>query len=291
MSPLVQAFFEKRTSSVQYLVADPATRQCAIIDPVLDYDENSGSIATRSADELLHAIDAHGYTLAWSLDTHPHADHLSAAAYLKEKTGAQTGIGEKITEVQSLWKEIYGLPGSFPDDGRQWDRLLADGETFHLGQLPVSVMLTPGHTLASVTYLIGDAAFIHDTLFMPDVGTARADFPGGSARELWRSIGRILDLPSTTRLYTGHDYTPKGREPAWESSVSAQKTKNIHLLKADTEEAYVRMREQRDRALPLPEQMLHALQVNINGGRLPDADASGKRFLRIPLGAFPDASW
>ena len=291
MSPLVEAFFEKRTSSVQYLVADPATRHCAVIDPVLDYDENSGSVATRSADEILRAIDARGYQLACILDTHPHADHLSAAAYLKDKSEAQTAIGEKITRVQSMWKEIYGLPSSFPADGRQWDRLLAEGETFHVGQLPVTVMLVPGHTLASVTYLIGDTAFIHDTLFMPDVGTARADFPGGSAKELWHSIGRLLDLPDTTRLYTGHDYTPKARQPAWESTVAEQKAKNIHLLKAGSEEAYVRLRKQRDSELPLPEQMLHALQVNINGGRLPDVDASGKRFLRIPLGAFPDAAW
>jgi glyoxylase-like metal-dependent hydrolase (beta-lactamase superfamily II) len=291
MNPLVEAFFEKRTSSVQYLVTDVATRQCLIIDPVLDYDENSGSLGTRSADALLGTIQAQGCELAWILDTHPHADHLSAAAYLKDKTGALTAIGEKITEVQAMWKDIYGLPASFPDDGSQWDRLLADDEILQVGALPVKVMLTPGHTLASVTYLIGDAAFIHDTLFMPDVGTARADFPGGSAKELWHSIRRLLDLPAATRLYTGHDYTPKGREPAWESTVGEQKTGNIHLCKAGSEEAYVRMREQRDSKLPLPNQMLHALQININGGRLPQADARGKRFLRIPLEAFPNAAW
>jgi glyoxylase-like metal-dependent hydrolase (beta-lactamase superfamily II) len=231
------------------------------------------------------------YKLAWILDTHPHADHLSAAAYLSEATGASTAIGQRITEVQALWKDIYGLPSSFPTDGSQWDRLLCDGDVFQVGELSIKVMLSPGHTLASITYVTDDAAFIHDTLFMPDVGTARADFPGGNAKALWHSIQSILDLPGDTRLFTGHDYTPKERKPAWESTVAAQKAENIHLRKCATEEAFVQMREERDRQLPLPDQMLHALQVNINGGRLPVPDVTGKRFLRIPLGACPTAAW
>jgi glyoxylase-like metal-dependent hydrolase (beta-lactamase superfamily II) len=238
----VEALFEKRTSSVQYIVVDEATRHCAIIDPVLDFNDSSASVRTSSADQLLEIIRARGYQLQWILDTHPHADHLSAAGYLKEKTGAPTAIGEKVTAVQTMWKEIYGLPDSFPTDGRQWDRLFADGERFELGRSSIQVMLSPGHTLASVTYLIDDVAFIHDTLFMPDVGTARADFPGGSAVDLWKSIQRILALPDNTRLFTGHDYPPKDREPAWESTVAQQKAENVHLRKAQSVEEFVRLR-------------------------------------------------
>jgi glyoxylase-like metal-dependent hydrolase (beta-lactamase superfamily II) len=286
----VEALFEKRTSSVQYIVVDEATKHCAIIDPVLDFNESSASVRPSSADQLLALIRARGYQLQWILDTHPHADHLSAAGYLKEKTGAPTAIGEKVTAVQTMWKEIYRLPDSFPTDGRQWNRLFADGEGFELGRSSIEVMLSPGHTLASVTYLVDDIAFIHDTLFMPDVGTARADFPGGSAVDLWKSIQRILALPDNTRLFTGHDYPPKDREPAWESTVAQQKAENVHLRKAQTVEKFVRLREERDKGLPLPAQMLFALQVNIRGGRLPEAIAA-KRFLTIPVDAFPDAAW
>jgi glyoxylase-like metal-dependent hydrolase (beta-lactamase superfamily II) len=291
MTALVKAFYEKRTSSVQYIVADPATKACAIIDPVLDFDEKSGSTATDSADAILREIERLDYEIEWILDTHPHADHISAAGYLKDRTCAPTGIGEKVTEVQAMWKDIYDLPDSFPTDGRQWDKLFVDGETFRIGGLPVRVLLSPGHTLASITYVVADdAAFIHDTLFMPDGGTARADFPAGDARDLWRSIQRILGVPDATRLFTGHDYAPKGREPAWESTVAQQKTQNIHLQKARSEDEFVRMREKRDKELPLPNQMLHALQVNIAGGRLPDETKTGKRFLKIPLNALPNAA-
>lgn len=291
MSVSVKGFYEQRTFSVQYVVADPATSACAIIDPVLDFDEKSGSIATRSADALVAHIANSGLSLAWILDTHPHADHMSAAAYLKEKTGAPIAIGRRITEVQRMWKEIYHLPVSFPTDGRQWDRLFFDGETFILGSVSIKVMASPGHTLASITYLVEDNAFIHDTLFMPDGGTARADFPGGSARDLWHSIQSILDLPDETKLFTGHDYTPKGREPAWESTVARQKAENVHLREASSEAEFVRMREGRDKELPMPKQILHALQVNIDGGRLPSLDSAGKQFLRIPLNALPGAVW
>jgi glyoxylase-like metal-dependent hydrolase (beta-lactamase superfamily II) len=290
VKPIVQGFYERITSSVQYVVADPETKRCAIIDPVLDFEEKSGSIGTRSVDTILTHIGARGYTLEWILDTHPHADHLSAAAYLKEKTGVPIGIGARIVEVQKLWKEIYNLP-DFPADGSQWDKLFADGETFKIGNCPVEVIHSPGHTLASITYLAGDAAFIHDTLFMPDGGTARADFPGGDAAELWRSIQRIIELPSKTRLFTGHDYTPSSRIPAWESTVAEQKAKNTHLRKVFNEADYVDMRNGRDKTLPLPNLMLLALQVNINGGRLPEPESNGRRYLKVPIDAFPGAAW
>lgn len=289
--PLVAGFFEKRTSSVQYVVADPETKQCAIVDPVLDFDPNSGATATRSADELLRHIERERYELAWILDTHPHADHFSAAGYLKDKTGAPTAIGEKVTEVQTLWRGIYNVADCCPADGSQWDRLFADGERFRIGNLDVAVMFTPGHTLASIAYVIGDAAFIHDTLFMPDGGTARADFPGGSASALWKSIQRIIALPDETRLFTGHDYCPGGRKPAWESTVAQQKAENSHLRKARTEAEFVALRQARDRELPMPKLILHSLQVNIRGGRLPEPESNGRRYLKIPLDALAGAAW
>ena len=288
--PFVKGFFEKRTSSVQYVVADPETKRAAIIDPVLDFDPNSGATATHSADQLLAHIDQEGYTLEWILDTHPHADHFSAAGYLKDRTGIPTAIGEKVVEVQKLWKEIYNLPDGFPTDGSQWDRLFPDGDRFNVGNMEVEVMFTPGHTLASIAYVVGDAAFIHDTIFMPDGGTARADFPGGSAKVLWNSIQRIMALADDTRLFTGHDYCPGGRKPQWESTVAEQRAKNTHLVKARTEEEFVGLRKKRDRELPMPKLILHSLQVNIRGGRLPEPEDSGKRYLKIPLDAL-DAPW
>jgi glyoxylase-like metal-dependent hydrolase (beta-lactamase superfamily II) len=289
-APDVVALYEKRTSSVQYIVADPATRQCAIIDPVLDYDEKSGATATASADALLAIVAERGLTVQWILDTHPHADHFSAAAYLKSRTGAPTAIGEKVVEVQKLWKDIYHWP-DFACDGSQWDHLFADGETFAVGSIPARVMFSPGHTLASITYCVGEAAFIHDTLFMPDGGTARCDFPGGSARELWRSIQAILALPATTRLFTGHDYQPGGRAPRWETTVAEEARANTHLQKAPSEAEFVALREARDRTLPMPKLILHALQVNMNGGVLPAPEANGRRYLKIPLDALSGAAW
>lgn len=284
-APEVTAFYEARTGSVQYVVADPATRQCAIIDPVLDYDEKSAATATIQADLILNFVTDRGYRVAWILDTHPHADHFSAADYLKRRTGAPTAIGEKVTEVQKLWAGYYNSP-DFPTDGSQWDRLFAADEVFQLGEIPVRVMFSPGHTLASVTYVIGDAAFVHDTLFMPDSGTARADFPGGSAPALWRSIQEILALPPETRLFTGHDYRAGGREARWESSVAEQRATNIHISKYLTEAEFVAAREARDRTLPMPKLILHALQVNTNAGRLPEAEGNGRRYLKIPLDLF-----
>lgn len=280
--PDVTGFYHEPSGSITYLVADPTTGHAAIIDPVLDYDERAGRVSTGSADALLRAVQDRKLTVDWILDTHPHADHLSAAAYLKDKLGAPTAIGEKVVEVQKLWKAIYNEP-DFSNGG--WDRLFADGETFTIGSLQGQVMLSPGHTLASITYVIGDAAFVHDTLFQPDFGTARADFPGGSAAVLYDSIQRILALPDSTRLFTGHDYKPNGRPAQWESTVAEQKRGNIHLAKHPGRNAYVAMRETRDKTLPMPALILHALQVNLRGGRLPAPENNGRSYLKIPIDA------
>ncbi|NAW33787.1 MBL fold metallo-hydrolase [Halomonas alimentaria] len=289
-SPEVAGFFDPRTFSIQYVVSDPATGKCAIIDPVYDFDEKSGATASHHADELLAYVKEKGFEVEWVLDTHPHADHFSAAQYLSEKTGAPTAIGEKVVEVQKLWKKIYHWP-DFPADGSQWHRLFAEGDTFAIGDLEVRVMFSPGHTLASITYVVGDAAFVHDTLFQPDFGTARADFPGGDAHQLWRSIQAILALPDDTRLFTGHDYMPDGREPEWESTVREQRETNKHLAGSVTEDDYTVMRDQRDSELPMPKLILHSLQVNTRGGRLPEPEANGKRYLKIPLDALEGAAW
>jgi glyoxylase-like metal-dependent hydrolase (beta-lactamase superfamily II) len=280
--PEVAAFYDKPTGSVQYVVTDPITRRCAIIDPVLDFDERSGRVSTTNADLILEFVERQQLTLEWILDTHPHADHFSAAAYLKTKTGISTGIGKHVIDVQELWKVIYNWP-DFPADGSQWDVLFDDGNTFWIGMLPVKVLFSPGHTLASITYLVGDCAFVHDTIFMPDTGTARCDFPGGSAALLWSSIQRILALPDDTRLFVGHDYCQGGRDPQWESTVAEQKARNIHISRYRTEAEFVAIREARDRTLPMPRLILHALQVNINGGQLPPPESNGTRYLKIPL--------
>ena len=290
LEPVVAGFYDETTGSVQYIVADPVTRSCAIIDPVLDFDPVSGATRTTSADRLLRYIETEGLTLEWILDTHPHADHFSAAGYLKDVTGAPTAIGERVTEVQKIWKKLYNLPDTFLTDGSQWDHLFRDGERFAIGAMEASVLLSRGHTLCSVSYVMGNAAFVHDTLFMPDSGTARCDFPGGDARQLWRSIQRILDLPADKRLFTGHDYRPNGREAQWESTVAAQRARNLHLKDSD-ENKFVSLREQRDRSLPMPTLILQALQVNLAGGRLPSPENDGRRYLKIPLNAFPQASW
>ncbi|MBX3567968.1 MAG: MBL fold metallo-hydrolase [Rhizobiaceae bacterium] len=289
-NPSVAAFFDRRTFSIQYVVSDPATAKCAIIDPVLDFDEKSGATATSNADLILDFIGGEGLEVEWILDTHPHADHFSAARYLKGRTGAPTAIGEKVVEVQKLWKEIYNWP-DFPADGSQWDRLFAENDTFAVGGIPARVLFSPGHTLASVTYLIGDAAFVHDTLFMPDSGTARADFPGGSASRLYRSIMQILALPDATRIFVGHDYQPGGRAPRWESTVAEQKAANTHIANVSSEAEYVKLREERDRTLPMPRLILHALQVNMNGGRLPEPERNGCRYLKFPIGALGNGAW
>lgn len=284
--PVVQGFHEAASGSVQYVVSCPVTRRCAIIDPVLDFDEKAGTTSTRSADAILAYVHGEGLRVEWIVDTHPHADHLSAARYLKEATDAPTATGERVVDVQALWKDIYNLPADFPTDGSQWDRTFADGEIFRIGELDARVMHSPGHTLASITVVVGDAAFVHDTLFMPDSGTARCDFPGGDAARLWRSIQRILALPDGTRVFTGHDYGQGGREPRWESTVAEQRATNTHMVAEGSEEAFVAVRNARDATLPMPKLILHALQVNIRGGRFPEPEANGRRYLKIPLDAF-----
>jgi uncharacterized protein (TIGR01244 family) len=288
--PVVKGFFDPRTWSIQYVVTDPATKRCAIVDPVYDFDEKSGSTGTSNADAILNYIEAEGLTVEWILDTHPHADHFSAAHYLKQKTGAKTAIGSHVVDVQKLWQGIYNWP-ELKTDGSQWDRLFSAGDdTFTVGSIDARVLFSPGHTLASITYVIGDAALVHDTIFMPDSGTARADFPGGSAKVLWASIQEILSLPEETRVFTGHDYQPGGRNPKWESTVGEQKRLNPHLAGMD-EERFVALREARDKTLPMPKLILHALQVNTRGGRLPEPESNGRRYLKFPLDALEGATW
>ena len=274
------------TGSIQYLVADPGSRKAAIIDPVWNFDPRNARSDTRSADEILQHVSSQGLTVNWVLDTHPHADHFTAGAYLKEKLGAPHAIGEKVRDVAVLWRKFYNEPKAF-DIGKAYDRLFADSDTFQIGTLPVRVMLSPGHTLASITYVVGDdAAFVHDTLMVPDSGTSRADFPGGDAGTLYRSIQAILALPLQTRLFVGHDYGKGGRAPQWDATVAEQKASNIHVKDGISEAEYVKMRTERDRMLPLPDRILHALQVNLRGGRLPDPEDDGHSYFKIPANRF-----
>lgn len=283
MSPEIQAFFDAATSTVTYLVADPATRSAAIIDPVLDYDPQSGRTSTRSAEAVLAAAKKDELSIVWILETHAHADHLSAAAWLRSRTGARIAIGEHITKVQETFHPIFNQAGQ-STDGRDFDRLVADGERLPLGDLAVEVLFTPGHTPACVSYRIGDAVFVGDTLFMPDYGTARADFPGGDARALYRSIKRILALPPETRLFMCHDYKPPGREDnAWETTVGEQRQKNVHVRDGIGEDDFVAMRASRDKTLAIPTLILPSIQVNIRAGTLPAPESNGIRYLKIPL--------
>ena len=281
--PRVHAQFDEATHTVSYVVWDPTTCRAAIIDPVLDYDHRTGRVSHRSADDLLGFAAGQGLSVDWVLETHAHADHLSAAPYLKEKTGAPIGIGARITEVQRTFAPVFGLD-DVSGDGREFDRLFRDGETITIGGLQVEVMHTPGHTPACVSYRIGEAVFVGDTLFMPDYGTARADFPGGDARTLYRSIHRLLALPDATRLYLCHDYKAPGRDHfAWETTVGEEKTHNIHVGGGVDEASFVAMRVARDATLAAPVLLRPSLQVNIRAGGRPDPDRDGRRFLRIPL--------
>jgi len=291
MQPDVHAWFHKGTNTVSYLVWDPATGHAAVIDPVLDYDQAGARTSTASAEAVLAEVAARGLELKWILETHAHADHLSAADWLRERTGAPVGAGRGILEVQATFAALLQVEDLKPG-GRDFDRLWADGEEFALGELSVRVLHTPGHTPACVSYLMGDAVFVGDTLFMPDFGTARTDFPGGCARTLYRSIRRLLDLPPETRVFVGHDYLPKARPGAeartafaWETTVAAQRTSNLHVGGDIGEDGFVAMREARDATLPVPALLLPALQVNIRAGRLPPPDADGRRWLKLPLDA------
>ncbi|KGM57554.1 beta-lactamase [Lysobacter arseniciresistens ZS79] len=283
MSPLVQSFHDPATATFTHVVYDRAGGHAAVIDPVLDYDPASARTSTASADAVLAFTRTQRLTVEWVLETHAHADHLTAAAHLKRETGAKVAIGRGIRGVQSHFAPLFGLGPEFATDGRQFDRLLDDGDTLAIGDLEVRVVATPGHTADSVTYVVDDAAFVGDTLFAPDTGTARTDFPGGDARTLYRSIRRLLDLPAGTRLFLCHDYPPDGRGATAQFSPDDQRRDNIHVGDGVDEDAFVEMRRGRDATLPVPRLILPALQVNIAAGELPPADANGIRHLRLPL--------
>lgn len=283
--PDITAFFDEATNTVSYLVVDPATRDAAIIDPVLDYDAASGEVDTASADRILAAVDERDLRVTLVLETHAHADHLSAAPYIKAKTGAAIGIGEHIRDVQKIFRPVFAAD-DLKTDGSDFDRLFADGERFAIGSLEVEVIHTPGHTPADISYRIGDALFVGDTLFMPDYGTARADFPGGDARQLYRSIRKLLELPREMRIFLCHDYKAPGREDyAWETTVGAQRDASVHVHDGVSEDDYVAMREARDATLSAPKLLLPSIQVNIRAGRFPPAEANGVRYLKIPVKA------
>lgn len=280
---IIQAFLDEPTNTISYLVADPATREAAVIDPVLDYDPASGEVDTRSVEAILKAAAESGYRIVWALETHAHADHLSGSPFIKARTGARIGIGEHIVEVQRIFRPVFNA-ADLKTDGSDFDQLFRDGERFRIGQLEVEVLYTPGHTPADVTYRIDDTAFVGDTLFMPDYGTARADFPGGDARQLYRSIKRLMALPPETRLFMCHDYKAPGRECyAWETTVAEQRAKNVHVRDGVSEEAFVAMRTMRDAKLSAPRLLLPSIQVNIRAGRFPPAEANGVRYLTIPV--------
>ena len=279
--------YDPATGSVQYVVACPATRRCALIDVVWDFDPKSFRTSTQSMDRVLDLVEREQLIVEHVLDTHPHADHLMASATLRERTGAPNAIGEKVRDIAALWSEFYNTPHAFDVD-RDFDRLLADGDTFAIGELPVRVMLSPGHTLGSISFVVGsDAAFVHDTLMYPDMGTSRCDFPGGSAADLWRSIEAILALPDRTRLFVGHDYGAAGRnEPMWEATVAEHKARNKHVHRGADRAEWIATREARDATLALPDRMLAALQVNLRGGRMPEPEDDGHHYLKLPVNRF-----
>jgi glyoxylase-like metal-dependent hydrolase (beta-lactamase superfamily II) len=282
-----QAFFDRATWTVSYVVSDNATRAAAVIDPVLDYDFKSGHTDTMAADQVLAYLQDKDLKVEWILETHAHADHLSGARYLQERTGGRIAIGENIREVQATFKKLYNLERGFLPDGSQFDHLFKDGETFRIGEVEAKAMLVPGHTPADMAYLIEDSVFVGDTLFMPDVGTARADFPGGDAATLYRSIRRLLELPPQTRMYVCHDYPPQGREARWETTVAEQRAKNIHVRDGITEEGFVAMRKARDATLEVPTLILPSIQVNVRAGQMPPVDDNGVAYLRIPINTLP----
>ncbi len=290
MPPRVASFYDALTSTFTYVAHDRDGGRAAIIDPVLDFDWASARTSTTAADRVLGFVDQHGLTVDWILETHAHADHLTAAAYLKMKTGAKVAIGRGITRVQERFKALFRLEAECLTDGSQFDRLLDDGDELDIGELTVKVMTTPGHTDDSLTYLIDDAAFVGDTVFAVDTGTARADFPGGDAHKLYRSIQKLFALPEQTRIFLCHDYPPTHRQAHSQSSVSEQQARNVHVGGGVPEESFVRMRNERDSKLPVPRLILPALQVNIRAGNLPRPDANGIRYLRLPLNQLGGAS-
>ena len=283
----IKPFFDPATGTVSYVVSDNVTQMAAVIDPVLDFDIKSGRTRTESADRMLEYLRAQALTVQWILETHVHADHLSSAHYIQQQVGGRIAIGDNIRQVQAVFKKLYNLERSFLPDGSQFDHLFKDGETFRIGDVEATALLVPGHTPADMAYLVDGVVFVGDTLFMPDVGSARADFPGGDARVLYRSMRRILDLPSDTRVFVCHDYPPTDRAPHWETTVAAQRANNIHVRDGITEEQFIAMRKARDATLEVPTLILPALQVNVRAGQLPPPDDNGVSYLRIPLNALP----
>ncbi|MEO0384822.1 MAG: MBL fold metallo-hydrolase [Pseudomonadota bacterium] len=281
--PDVTAFFDEATNTISYVVKDPNSQSCAIVDSVMDIDYAAGRITFDHADAIIAHVKANDLRVEWLLETHVHADHLSAAPYLQEQLGGQIGIGKNITVVQDTFGKVFNEGTEFARDGSQFDRLLDDGDTFAIGCMPVEVIYTPGHTPACLTFVIGDAAFVGDTLFMPDGGSARADFPGGDAGQLYDSIQRVLALPDETRLFMCHDYGPNGREIRWETTVADEKAHNIHVGGGTSREDFIAMREARDATLAMPKLIIPSLQVNMRAGQLPPADEDGKTFLKVPV--------
>ena len=288
--PVIRGFFDEPTNTISYLVADPATGKAAIIDPVFDYDHTVASVDTRSVRVMLDAATQAGYQVEWVLETHAHADHLSGAPYIKAKTGAKIGIGEHIRDVQRIFRPIFNA-SDLKTDGSDFDHLFIEGERFRIGDLEVEVLYVPGHTPADVAYKIDDSVFVGDTLFMPDYGTARADFPGGDARQLYRSIKRLMALPPQTRLFMCHDYKAPGRDQyAWETTVAEERARNVHAREGVSEDEFVAMRNTRDEGLAAPRLLLPSIQVNIRAGKFPPAEANGVRYLTIPVEIKGDAS-
>lgn len=286
LRPQVKAFFDHNTYTVSYVVHDPATHEAAVIDPVLDFDPASGRTSHASADAIIGHISSNNLKVSWLLETHAHADHLSAAPYLQQKLGGKIAIGEHITTVQKVFGGLFNFGSEFRRDGSDFDLLLADGDTFGIGNLPVTVLHVPGHTPACIAYVVGDAAFVGDTMFMPDYGTARADFPGGDARKLFRSLRRILALPPETRLFMCHDYLPAGRDTyVWETTVKAEREGNIHAHDGVSEDEFVAMREARDATLEMPQLILPSVQVNMRAGHFPPAEDNGVIYLKLPVNA------
>jgi glyoxylase-like metal-dependent hydrolase (beta-lactamase superfamily II) len=285
----VHGFFDPKTGTVSYVLADLATGSAAVIDPVLDFDMKSACTATTAVDRLLACVREQQLHVEWILETHAHADHLSAARHVQQQAGGRIAIGERIRDVQAVFKKLYNLERNFLPDGSQFDHLFRDGEVFRLGETEVTAMLVPGHTPADMAYLVDGAVFVGDTLFMPDVGTARADFPGGDAHALYRSIRRILELPRHTRIYVCHDYAPGGREPRWETTVAEERAHNIHVRDGIGETEFVAMRKARDATLEVPTLILPSIQVNVRAGALPPADDNGVAYLRLPLNALNKA--
>ncbi len=284
MTPIVKAFFDEATNTVSYVVREPEGRTCAIIDSVLDYDQAAGRTDTSSADRIIEWIKAEDLQVAWILESHVHADHLSAAPYLQDHLGGQIGIGHNITVVQDTFGKVFNEGTEFQRDGSQFDALFREGDSFHIGQMRADVLHTPGHTPACLTYVIGDAAFVGDTLFMPDFGTARCDFPGGSAEDLYASIQKILSLPDETRIFVGHDYKAPGRDEfAWETTVGEQKALNVHIGAGRPMEEFVAMRQKRDAGLGMPRLILPSLQTNMRAGHFPEPEDNGQRYFKVPI--------